>query len=79
MVPHRSTTPTRPSLTSLFEWEAVTLDDVAAIHLYTQENPIYGTLNAALRSENRDTVKPYWGYIKLLQTALFKLPKDKTK
>ena len=30
VVPHRSTTLTRPSLTSLFGWEAVTLGDVAA-------------------------------------------------
>jgi hypothetical protein len=30
VVPHRSTTWTRPSLTSLFGWEAVTLGDVAA-------------------------------------------------
>ena len=29
-LPDGSTTPTRPSLTSLFEWEAVTLGDVAA-------------------------------------------------
>ena len=29
VVPHRSTTQARSSLTSLFEWEAVTLDDVA--------------------------------------------------
>jgi hypothetical protein len=30
VVPHRSTTDTRGSLTSLFGWEAVTLPDVAA-------------------------------------------------
>ena len=30
VVPHRSTTPARTSLTSLFGWEAVTLPDVAA-------------------------------------------------
>ena len=29
VVPHRSTAWTRPSLTSLFRWEAVTLSDVA--------------------------------------------------
>eukprot|EP01045_Picozoa_sp_COSAG04_P012313 COSAG04_NODE_824_length_10051_cov_4.830687_2_plen_1826_part_00 len=56
----------------------LTLDDIAAIHLYTQEDPIYTALNKALRSDDRDTVKAYWGYIKLLQSALFKLPKDET-
>ena len=54
----------------------MTRDDIAAIHLYTQENPIYGALNSALRSEDRDTVRPYWAYMKLLQLALFKLEKD---
>ena len=29
VVPNHGTTRTRPSLTSLFEWEAVTLSDVA--------------------------------------------------
>ena len=53
-------------------------DDIAAIHLYTQENPIYGELNAALRTEQREEIKPFWSYIKLLQTALFKLPKDES-
>ena len=31
VVPHRSTTPARSSLTSLFGWEAVSLDDMAAL------------------------------------------------
>ena len=35
-------------------------DDIAAIHLYTQENPIYGELNAALRTEQREEIKPFW-------------------
>ena len=32
VVPHRSTTPARTSLTSLFGWEAVSLIDVAALN-----------------------------------------------
>jgi hypothetical protein len=56
----------------------LTRDDIAAIHLYTQENPIYGVLNQVLRSEQRDEIKRFWGYIKLLQTALFKLARDAT-
>ena len=31
VVPHRSTTPARTSLTSLFGWEAVSLVDMAAL------------------------------------------------
>ena len=34
VVPHRSTAWTRPSLTSLFRWEAVSLDDVAALEMH---------------------------------------------
>ena len=33
VVPHRSTTPARTSLTSLFGWEAVSLVDMAALIL----------------------------------------------
>ena len=54
----------------------LTRDDIAAIHLYTQDDPIFTNLNRALRSEERHLVKPYWGYIRLLQHAIFKLPCD---
>ena len=59
---------------------SLTREDLAAVHLYTQEEPMkfYAVLNAAVRTEDRSTVKPYWGYTKLLQSALFKLPKDDT-
>eukprot|EP01043_Picozoa_sp_COSAG02_P076575 COSAG02_NODE_16334_length_1092_cov_0.969789_1_plen_289_part_10 len=65
----------------------LTRDDIAAINFYTQETlfsingedkTVYGILNAALREESREVVKPFWGYIKLLQMALFKLPKEST-
>jgi hypothetical protein len=49
-------------------------DEIAAIHLYTQD-VMYTPLNRALWSEERGAVKPYWGYIRLLQHALFKVPK----
>eukprot|EP01047_Picozoa_sp_COSAG01_P024195 COSAG01_NODE_1488_length_10130_cov_17.546388_2_plen_926_part_00 len=52
----------------------LTRDEIAAIHLYTQ-TILYGALNKALRSKKRGAVKPYWGYIRLLQHALFKAPK----
>eukprot|EP01043_Picozoa_sp_COSAG02_P067473 COSAG02_NODE_10856_length_1845_cov_2.040092_1_plen_496_part_01 len=53
---------------------ALTRDEIAAIHLYTQEL-MYRALNRALWSQNRGAVKPYWGFIRLLQHALFKVPK----
>ena len=52
----------------------LTRDEIAAIHLYTQEL-MYRPLNRALWSEARNAVKPYWGYLRLLQHALFKVPK----
>ena len=50
----------------------LTRDEIAAIHLYTQE-VMCRPLNRALWSKERGAVKPYWGYIKLLQNALFKV------
>ena len=46
-------------------------DEIAAIHLYTQEL-MYRPLNRALWSKERSAVKAYWGYIR---HALFKVPK----
>jgi hypothetical protein len=57
---------------------------MAAIHLYTDDHLggpagcLFRPLNAALRVCERADTKPYWGYIRLLQHALFKLPKDKS-
>ena len=56
--------------------EVLLRDEIAAVNIYTQEAPVYRSLNAALRTNERSAVKPYWGYIRLLQHALFKLPKD---
>ena len=36
VVPHRSTTPARTSLTSLFGWEAVSQADMAALMLFVE-------------------------------------------
>eukprot|EP01049_Picozoa_sp_SAG25_P011887 SAG25_NODE_1514_length_2862_cov_1.655085_3_plen_647_part_00 len=52
----------------------LTRDEIAAINLYTQQL-MYKPLNRALWSKERGAVKPYWGYIRLLQHALFKVPK----
>jgi hypothetical protein len=62
----------------------LTRDEMAAIHLYTDDGLggpagcLFRPLNAALRVCERADAKPYWGYIRLLQHALFKLPKDKS-
>eukprot|EP01047_Picozoa_sp_COSAG01_P076903 COSAG01_NODE_13662_length_1552_cov_1.197522_2_plen_415_part_01 len=62
----------------------LTRDEMAAIHLYSDDGlggpagNLFRSLNAALRACERADAKPYWGYIRLLQHALFKLPKDKS-
>lgn len=63
---------------------SLTRDEIASVNMYTQDGwpgpqrNLFGPLNAALRSEARTDVKIYWGYIRLLQHALFKLPKDES-
>eukprot|EP01049_Picozoa_sp_SAG25_P015450 SAG25_NODE_3144_length_1196_cov_1.812215_1_plen_228_part_00 len=65
--------------------DRLTRDEIAAIHLYSDEwtpgsptGSLFRPLNVALRGQGREDAKPYWGYIRLLQHALFKLPKDES-
>mmetsp|Transcript_150539 Transcript_150539/g.274006 ORF Transcript_150539/g.274006 Transcript_150539/m.274006 type:complete len:441 (+) Transcript_150539:71-1393(+) len=53
---------------------AMTLDEVAAINLYTQETVLYHIMNRLLGAKNGDLIPPFLPYIKLLLTALYKLP-----
>jgi NAD:arginine ADP-ribosyltransferase len=58
----------------------VTETDAVAIALYSMENSpkedsVYHLVNTALRSDNRDDVKPWVSYIWLLCNALHKLPR----
>jgi hypothetical protein len=50
-------------------------DEIAAIHLYTQASDFYRTLNRCLRNRDRDLVKPFFPYLRLLLGGLRKLPK----
>ena len=50
-------------------------DEIAAIHLYTQASDFYRTLNRCLRNRDRDLVKPFFSYLRLLLGGLRKLPK----
>ncbi|CAF3124152.1 unnamed protein product [Rotaria sp. Silwood2] len=53
-------------------------DESASIHLYTMEFGIepslYKSLNEALRAENRRKLTPWFPFLKLFLTALYKLP-----
>jgi hypothetical protein len=55
----------------------LTLDESAALYLYTMEsdkNSFYKVLNEALRSDNRPAIKPWFPFLKLFDIALSKLP-----
>ncbi|CAF1658942.1 unnamed protein product [Adineta ricciae] len=51
----------------------LTLDESAAIYLYTMPIPFFSKLNDDLRAENRNALKPWFPYLKLFITALEKL------
>jgi hypothetical protein len=58
------------------------VDESASIHLYTMEwrgneSSLYTELNKNLRSTDRKTLKPWFSYLKLFLTALYKLPSFK--
>ncbi|CAF4201529.1 unnamed protein product, partial [Adineta steineri] len=53
--------------------EGLTPIERAAIYLYTMEC-MYHQLNKALRNENRQHLVPYFSYLKLLLSGLWKLP-----
>ena len=52
----------------------LTWDESAAIYLYSMPTSFFSHLNKALRDENRDILKPWFAYLKLLIHALEKLP-----
>eukprot|EP00048_Salpingoeca_helianthica_P002946 m.62438 g.62438 ORF g.62438 m.62438 type:complete len:213 (+) comp12405_c0_seq1:891-1529(+) len=54
---------------------ALDASEVGAIHLYTQETPLYSVLNLRLRDALDTPLNPcLLPYLKLLLTALYKLP-----
>ncbi|CAF3932476.1 unnamed protein product [Rotaria magnacalcarata] len=64
---------------SKYPLEGLTQDESAAIVLYTiqwdRDHPsLYSVLNRTLRTEDRDKVVPWFPYLKLTLTALYKLP-----
>ena len=56
----------------------LTINESAAIYLYTMDRPFYPALNQALRAENPQALEPWSAYLKLLITALRKLPSCST-
>ena len=54
--------------------EALILEQIAAIHMYTQNSPFYLFLNVRMRDEKREVLQPYYAFIKLLLSGLNALP-----
>ncbi|CAF1301717.1 unnamed protein product [Didymodactylos carnosus] len=52
----------------------LTINESAAIYLYTMNTPFYEKLNEALRAENPPALEPWFDFLKLFITALAKLP-----
>jgi hypothetical protein len=53
-------------------------NESAAIYLYTMPKPFYENLNKTFRAENPHALKPWFAFLKLLITALSKLPSRPT-
>jgi hypothetical protein len=56
----------------------LTLNESAAIYLYTMDTPFYEALNRVLRVENPPDLVPWLDFLKLFITAVEKLPSHKT-
>ena len=54
--------------------QILTADEIGAIHIYTQGAALYHILTARLRDKNRTNLAPFLPFLKLLLTALYKLP-----
>ncbi|CAF1209362.1 unnamed protein product [Adineta steineri] len=62
--------------------DGLTQDESASIMLYSMDwepsdECLYAVLNKSLRSENRTQLKPWFSYLKLLLTALSRLPSER--
>jgi hypothetical protein len=57
----------------------LTINESAAIYLYTMSTSFYPKLNEALRSENLHTLRPWFAFLKLFITAISKLPSRQMK
>jgi hypothetical protein len=54
--------------------DGLTKMEAVAINIYTQQSPIYRELNQALRAADRTALKPWFCFLRILLTALHKLP-----
>ncbi|MEV4115650.1 ADP-ribosyltransferase domain-containing protein [Nonomuraea sp. NPDC049695] len=55
----------------------LSVDEIAALHLYTCESAFYRQINATLRNPDRSRIVPYLPYLRLLFSAVSRLPARK--
>ncbi|NBE83347.1 ADP-ribosyltransferase domain-containing protein [Micromonospora rubida] len=55
----------------------LSVDEVAALYLYTCESAFYRQINATLRNPDRSRILPYLPYLRLLFSAVSRLPARK--
>ena len=51
----------------------LTREEIGAIHLYTQDGPWYEMLNWLLRTEDRNQLKQFFAFLKMLLTMILML------
>ena len=56
------------------EIQTLTVDEAAAVYMYTQNTALYIQVNYALRVLDREAIKPFFPYIRLLLDGLHNLP-----
>ena len=57
----------------------LTVDESAAIYLYTMDSAFYVQLNSILRSGIREKISKWYGFLKLFGNALEKLPSSRIR
>ena len=59
---------------SKYDAKDMSRDRIAAINFFTHETPFYGALNESLRSKSRSDIKPFFHWMKLALSGLYRLP-----
>ena len=57
----------------------LTVDESAAIYLYTMDSAFYVQLSSTLRSDSRKNIYKWFGFLKLFSNALEKLPSTRIR
>ena len=63
-----------PPLPHGVDREPLSGEEILAVHLYTRQSAFFSILNTRLRAEDRTSLKPFLPLLKLLLTAVYKLP-----